>query len=281
LDGDDHEIRLQSVGSSRTILSHGRILRCASCGLAYRSHRPRAEQLAQLYREADDGMYEAEMPNRWRTAMRHKNIVEKHLPKKGSLLDIGCASGAFMRVMQDDGWQVQGIEPSESQYRRATGVLGGSDFIQQCILERAHLDDRFDLITLWDVLEHVTEPAQFLALAASHLKEGGYLILNVPRIDSPVSKLLGPRWPLLLAEHLCYFTVPSLVACGQTAGLKLVHTGQRPAAFSLGYVFFRAGQHGVPGANLTRRLLNVLRLGNCSIPVWLGEIYAVFQKDQA
>lgn len=281
LDGDDHEIRLQSVGSSRTILSHGRILRCASCGLAYRSHRPSAEQLAQLYREADDGMYEAEMPNRWRTAMRHKSIVEKHVPTKGSLLDIGCASGAFMRVMLDDGWQVQGIEPSESQYRRAAGVLGGSNFIHQCTLERAHLDDRFDLITLWDVLEHVTEPSQFLALAASYLKEGGYLLLNVPRIDSPISKLLGPRWPLLLAEHLCYFTVPSLVACGKTAGLKLIHTGQRPAAFSLEYVFFRAGQHGVPGARTTRRLLDVLRLGNFSIPVWLGEIYAVFRKDQA
>ncbi len=280
LDGDDHEIRLQSVGSSRTILSHGRILRCASCGLAYRSHRPKAEQLAKLYREADDGMYEAEMPNRWRTAMWHRRIVEKNVATKGSLLDIGCASGAFMHVMQDSGWRVEGIEPSESQYRRALGVLGDGALIQQCILENAHLEGRFDLITLWDVLEHVTEPAQFLALAASHLKEGGCLILNVPRIDSRAARTLGSRWPLLLAEHLCYFSVPSLIACGKAAGLKLVHTGQRPAAFSLRYVFFRAGQHGIPGANLTRRMLDFLGLGNWSIPVWLGEVYAVFRKDQ-
>jgi SAM-dependent methyltransferase len=279
LDGDDHEIRLQSVGSSRTLLSHGRILRCASCGLAYRSYRPKAEHLALLYREADDCLYEAEMPNRWRTAMRHRRIVEKYLPAKGSLLDIGCASGAFMRVMQDCGWRVEGIEPSESQYHRAARVLGGGASIHQCVLESAHLNNRFDLITLWDVLEHVPEPGKFLALAASRLKEGGYLILNVPRIDSRVARTLGPRWPLLLAEHLCYFTIPSLIACGKTAGLKLIHTGKRASAFSLGYVLFRAAQHDIPAANLTRRIINALGLGNWSIPVWQGDVYAVFCKE--
>jgi hypothetical protein len=63
LDGDD-EINVASVGSSRTLLSHGRILRCASCGLGYRSFRPRNEQLGRVYRAADDSGYEAEMPNR-------------------------------------------------------------------------------------------------------------------------------------------------------------------------------------------------------------------------
>ena len=104
LDGDDNEIRLASVGSSRTLLSHGRILRCSSCGLAYRSFRPRSEELGRLYRAADDSRYEAEMPNRWRTARRHKRIIDRYVPSKGSLLDVGCASGAFLRVMQDAGW---------------------------------------------------------------------------------------------------------------------------------------------------------------------------------
>ena len=250
LDGDDNDISLQSVGSSRTLLSHGKIVRCTSCGLAYRSFRPQDEQLARLYRAADDSRYEAEMPNRWRTAMRHKKIIDMYMPGRGSLLDVGCASGAFLRVMRDAGWDAHGVEPSESQFRRASELLGGTAHIWQCVLQDAPLSKEFDVVTLWDVLEHVTEPTAFLELAAMHLKGAGYLILHVPRVDSLAARLLGSRWPLLLAEHLNYFTVPSLRICGESAGLRLVQTGQRPSSFSLKYIFFRAGQHKIPGCTL-------------------------------
>jgi SAM-dependent methyltransferase len=234
--------------------------------------------LARLYRAADDSRYEAEMPSRWRTAERHKKIIDTHVPGKGSLLDVGCASGAFLRVMRDSGWDGKGVEPSESQFRRASKLLGGCTQIQQCMLQDAVLSKDYDLVTLWDVLEHVTEPAAFLRLAAMCLKDGGHLVLNVPRVDSLVAKLLGSRWPLLLAEHLNYFTVPSLRIGGGFAGLTLMHTGQRPSSFSLGYIFFRAGQHKIPGSTLLNRVLSGSKTSERSIPLWLGEIYAVFQK---
>lgn len=278
LDGDDNEISLASVGSSRTLLSHGRILRCTSCGLAYRSFRPRDEELGRLYRAADDSKYEAEMPNRWRTARRHKQIIDTYVSGKGSLLDVGCASGAFLQVMREAGWVGDGIEPSESQFLRASKLLGEPTSIQRCTLQDASLSKDYDLITLWDVLEHVTEPTEFLQLAASHLKRGGYLALNVPRVDSAVARLLSSRWPLLLAEHLNYFTIPSLRICGESAGLSLIHTGQRPSAFSLDYIFFRAAQHRVPGSAFLSKMLSGSKTSEWSIPVWLGEIYAVFKK---
>jgi predicted TPR repeat methyltransferase len=180
--------------------------------------------------------------------------------------------------MHDAGWRVDGVEPSESQFARASKLLGESHTIQQCMLQDASLTKNYDLVTLWDVLEHVTEPAAFLQLAASHLKTGGHLALNVPRVDSPNARVLGSRWPLLLAEHLNYFTIQSLRACGQTAGLRLIDTGQRPSAFSLGYILFRAAQHKIPGSAWLSRAVNGLKISESSFPVWLGEIYAVFQK---
>jgi SAM-dependent methyltransferase len=278
LDGDDSEISLESVGSSRTLLSHGRVLRCTACGLAYRSFRPTNHQLSLLYRVADDSTYEAEKPNRVRTAKRHQRIIEKHVRGTGSVLDVGCASGVFLRLMRESGWRVIGVEPSETQFLRATQTLGGDANIQQCVLQEASLQGDLDLITMWDVLEHVTHPPELLALAAGLLRPGGCLALNVPRIDSPAARLLGRHWPVLLAEHLNYFTVPSLRACGEAAGLRLVHTGQRPAAFSLGYVFFRANQHHIPGSALARRLIDAIKVSRWSIPVWIGEVYAVFRK---
>ena len=77
--------------------------------------------------------------------------------------------------MRDAGWDGDGIEPSESQFLRASILLGGSSNLQQCMLQDALLTKDYDLMTLWDVLEHVTEPAEFLELAASHLKSGGFL----------------------------------------------------------------------------------------------------------
>jgi SAM-dependent methyltransferase len=280
IDGDDNEISVESVGSSRTLLSHGRVIRCSFCGLAYRSFRPNNDQLSRLYRVADDSTYEAEMPNRLRTARRHQRIIEKHVRGTGSVLDVGCASGAFLRQMRESGWGVTGVEPSEAQFRRATKVLGDNANIQQCVLQEASLQGDFDLVTMWDVLEHVTHPREFLSLAATLLRPGGSLVLNVPRIDSPAARLLGRRWPVLLAEHLNYFTVPSLRLCGEAAGLRLAHTGQRAAAFSLDYVLFRAGQHYVPGSAVARRLVNAIRISRWSIPIWIGEVYAVFLKEQ-
>jgi Methyltransferase domain len=146
------------------------------------------------------------------------------------------------------------------------------------MLQDALLVKDYDLVTLWDVLEHVANPVGFLRLAASRLKRGGFLALNVPRIDSVVARLLGSRWPLLLAEHLNYFTIPSLRICGESAGLNLIHTGRRPAAFSLGYILFRASQHRIPGSLWLSRTFNRSEISKCSVPLWLGEITAVYQK---
>jgi SAM-dependent methyltransferase len=279
IDGDDTEISIESVGSSRTLLSHGRVLRCAACGLAYRSLRPTNAQLSRLYRVADDSLYEAEMPNRLRTALRHMKIVEKHVHGTGSLLDVGCASGAFLRLMLKAGWRVAGVEPSEVQFRRATETLGDAAQLYQNVLQGAPLQTDFDVITMWDVLEHVTHPVEFLSIAAGLLKPGGHLLFNVPRIDSVAARVLGRRWPVLLAEHLNYFTIPSLRICGAASGLRLTHTGQRPAAFSIGYIFFRASQHCIPGSALAARVASAMGISEWSIPILIGEVYGVFLKE--
>lgn len=278
LDGNDADILVESVGSSRTKLSHGRILRCRNCGLAYRSLRPPADELAHLYRVADDKMYEAEMANRWRTAKRHKKIVKRYFSQSGSLIDVGCASGAFLRVMADDNWRVWGVEPSDSQYARATRLLDGKGEIQNCVLEKASLPESVDLLTMWDVLEHIPEPVPFLTLSGSLLKPGGYLMLNVPRVDHPIARLFGSRWPVLLAEHMCYFTEASLRLAGEAAGLELVATGQRAASFSVDYMLYRAAQHGIPGTAVMRRLFKAFGASKVSSSLWLGEIFAIYRR---
>jgi SAM-dependent methyltransferase len=280
LDGED-AIVPESVGSSRSKLSHGRILKCRNCGLCFRSFRPTPAQLADLYRAADDQVYEAETANRVKTAERHRKRISRYLQPPGTVLDIGSASGAFLRLMVDAGWNAYGIEPSSSQCAKARRVLGSEAVIQECVLEEAVLPCKFDVVTLWDVLEHVTEPVAFLARCSGLLRPGGYLFLNTPRVDSAIAKTLGERWPLLLAEHLNYFTIESLRICAEKSGLSLVATGQRPVSFSVGYILHRLSQHKFPMMEAASGLVKVFHAEPLAIPIWMGEVFAVLRKPVA
>src|SRR5215472_6616788 len=158
IDGIDEELRVSDIGSSRAKLSHGCIRRCRSCGFAFRQFRPTEKELALLYREADIQIYEREKANRARTAIRHRDLVQRQHPAPGRLLDVGCASGQFLKAMIDAGWEGWGVEPSTAEFRIAEETLGGRAILQNTILQDARFDELFNVVTFWDVLEHMTEP---------------------------------------------------------------------------------------------------------------------------
>jgi SAM-dependent methyltransferase len=278
LDGQDQTITSSALGSSRTEISPGRILRCQSCRFAFRQLRLSEEHLAQLYRHLDTRVYDSETKGRSRAAVGYLRIVERYMSAPGRILDIGCASGFFLQHAKEANWDIAGIEPSEALYTKAREALGPTAEIQCTILQLSHLPlFSFDVVTLWDVLEHVPDPVDFLRLAGSFLKPGGYLFANVPNLDSIQARLLGQKWPLLLPEHLNYFNPNSLKMCGKKAGLRWVHSCQRSAAFSLGYVFYRLRQHRIPGTALAHRLVSRLSISDLIIPVPLGEICGVWK----
>jgi hypothetical protein len=113
-------------------------------------------------------------------------------------------------------------------------------------------------------------PVGFLRTCARVTRPGGRRFINVPDIESLQARLLGRRWPLLLAEHLYYFTLRTLVLCARQAGLKFEAGGRRPASFALEYIMYRLSQHSIPGASLARRWMAVSPVGRLTVPVWMG-----------
>ena len=274
LDAVEETLDAGLIGSSRRSIAPGRILRCRECGFGFRETRFAAQQLADLYRHMDAGVYQAEVENRRRTGARHLRIVER-FARPGRLLDVGCASGVFLSLAANAGWEATGVEPSEALSEQAAQALAGRGAVYRAILEETSLPHQhYDAITLWDVLEHVPDPLDMLRRCAALLRPGGLLFLNVPDLDSLQARLLGRRWPLLLAEHLNYFNRPSLRRCAAKAGLELMHCDRRRAFFSAGYVCYRLAQHAIPGASWLHRRLPE-RMGVWAIPVSLGETWAV------
>jgi hypothetical protein len=173
------------------------------------------------------------------------------------------------------------LEPSKDLYRCAKENLGNQGEIFCTTLQEAQAPhSSFDVLTAWDVLEHVPDPVGFLRRCAVLLRRGGHLFVNVPDPDSLPSKLLGSRWPLLLPEHLNYFNRNALKLCGESVGLASLAFGRRMASFSVRYVFSRLAQHGLPGATVLRRLAQVLEVEDVLMPVSLGELWCVWRKVQ-
>ena len=279
---DDHvrNISSASMGSSRTQVGHGRILRCTDCRFGFSEYRPDDEALADLYRTLDNRTYDSEQSARLRTAARHLRIVERHA-QLGRLLDVGCASGMFLRAAADKGWDVVGLEPSRSFFESARQNLNGSGQVFCTVLQNAPLPTRsFDVITLWDVLEHVTDPVAFLRSCESLLKPGGLLFVNVPDLSSIQARLFGARWPLLLQEHLNYFTPESLSRCAVSAGLEWIKFGHRPVSFSIGYIFYRLRQHQFPMAHFAERVVSRVGLSGTVLTIPLGEIYGIWRRPE-
>ncbi len=275
---EDKKLATANLGSSRQDVSHGKILRCRACRLGFRAMRPSEQDLHTLYRELDPRVYEKESAGRIKTAKRHLQIVQRYVCS-GRLLDVGCASGAFLRCAADTGWNVVGVEPAEELCAKAKHLVGERGDVLCTSLQQAGLPAAsFDALTLWDVLEHVPDPLAFLKHGTSLLKPGGYLFANVPDLGSLQARWLGEHWPLLLAEHLNYFDRRSLKICGELAQLRWVAFGRRPASFSLEYVFYRLAQHRVPSASLAHTIVSRSFLGRTCIPVFLGESYGVWTR---
>jgi SAM-dependent methyltransferase len=140
------------------------------------------------------------------------------------VLDVGCAAGYFLRVMREQGWDVRGVEPSAPMRQRAQHELG-SALLHASLDDPGLAPDSFDLVTLWDVLEHVPDPLATLRRARELLRPGGRLVLETQNVASPAARLLGRRWQHYKhAEHLYHFDPRTLRRALGQAGFELLES---------------------------------------------------------
>ncbi len=130
-------------------------------------------------------------------------------PPDGTLLDIGCANGAFAAAARTFGWnRVQGIEP---RIKSAAHARQHTDAVFEGPLERFKSSHRFDVITLWQVIEHVWSLDPFMRKLCMFLKPEGKIVVSTPNFLSLGRRLLGDRWPAWTPEvHYHLFTPSSL-----------------------------------------------------------------------
>jgi 2-polyprenyl-3-methyl-5-hydroxy-6-metoxy-1,4-benzoquinol methylase len=146
--------------------------------------------------------------------LRISDRLQEFLPSKGRILEIGCAMGTTLKGFRDKGWQVTGVEPDQWTSEIAKSKYG-LDVISAPFEEAGLAKESFDAILLLHVIEHLSDPFKALCNIADLIRPGGYLVLETPRYDTLMFRILKGRERSVISEHLYYFTRKSMLAmCG-------------------------------------------------------------------
>jgi len=223
---------------------HGRreiytLVRCQRCSLVWLIHPPRPSEMDLHYTSAYHTLISAggkNSPERW----RFRKATLTQYKKSGTLLDVGCSSGAFLESIRGSDWKTYGIEMSPETANMAEEKSGATVFAGS-IVDAPFPPESFDVITCFDVLEHLYDPRQVLTRISEWLKPGGIFYVLVPNVDSAEGRIFGSYWHgLELPRHLFHYCPASLKYLAGSVGLEEVslETRRNPAVgTSLRYVF--------------------------------------------
>ena len=203
------------------------VVRCTNCGLYYSNPRWKAEHLFSYY----GAEYWDEYKNKVRLTTLNVNINQRRWDpfldcieparRTGRLLDVGCATGDFLLAAQMRGWETYGVEVAPISAEQAIKLTGSPVHIGT-LDTSPYPDGMFDVVTLWDVLEHVQSPRSYVANAARLLSPGGMFALTTPNIRSIAYRLLGPDWWVIGPNgHIYYFAPRTLARLLKSEGFAI------------------------------------------------------------
>ncbi len=139
-------------------------------------------------------------------------------------------------------------------------------------------NEQFDVVTLWDVLEHTPNPVDTLNECLRVLKRDGLLVVNYPDIGAWISRLMGRRWVFLLSVHYFYFTRKTIRKTLEKNGFSILKIKPHYQTLELDYILVRATPYVGFIAKALRALVNAAGIGKMQLPYWIGQTLVVAKK---
>ncbi len=207
-----------------------KVFRCAACGAVFLHPQPGLAMLREHYGEkyftsrvsVEVGYdhYVQDEANIKKSFERRFRVIERYCGGSGKLLDVGCAAGFFLAVARDHGWDARGVEISD--FAASYAKRSGFDVFKGALEEYPGTPGTFDLVTLWDVIEHLRDPKAALQKIRSLLKPGGHVVLTTPAIDSWTHRIFRDKWMGFKdVEHLFFFSRKTMTELLRQCGFRV------------------------------------------------------------
>jgi len=236
---------------------------CLRCGLKLTNPRPNQESIAKYY---DSHQYLSHNNDNTVTAKLYSlaqtytlwykaRLIAKLNPPHKTLLDYGCGTGQFLHYMQRKSWAVTGFETSDVALQKAASrgveVLSSLDTIKET-------DRKFDVITLWHVLEHIHDLNPTIKKLRKLLKKGGRLVIAVPNAESWDAAHYKENWAAYdVPRHLYHFSENNIKTLFKSH--KFSFHSKRPLYLDSFYISLLSEQHSGKGYVFAKAILNGCR----------------------
>jgi len=218
---NDTQIEDYSVSHEKFQLS-----KCSNCELKFTNPRPTQNDIGPYYDFPEYYSHENKISNLTQAIYSYvrKYAVNSKVelfntlkPAKGNLLDYGCGTGELVAKAKSEGWNVEGIEPNEKARKYA------SDKAQITIKKEFEgTEQKYDVISLFHVLEHIHELRKTVKKLVTNLESGGYILIAVPNPESFDAKKYGSHWAGWdVPRHLYHFNGKSMKIFANEFGLEL------------------------------------------------------------
>lgn len=239
---------------------------CARCGFRFTQPYPTQDRIGRYYESEDyvpmtnstKGVVNKLYHVARRVMLRRKlrTIIDETGLRTGRTLDLGCGTGEFLATMKAAGWDAVGVEPDDGARRQAERITGSTihsvgDFLALTVA-------RFDVVTLWHVLEHVHDPHGYLAKLHEVLRPDGFLYIACPNCDCLDADHFGAGWAAYdVPRHLWHFTPDTMGRILDQHGFRICR--MRPMPFDPMYISLLSAKHGAAGSGMIGAALVGLR----------------------
>ncbi len=237
---------------------------CKSCGFKFTNPRPQDNVIGNYYKAES---YVSHTNSKKGIVNKLYHLVRNYTLKKkvqlvsgyvshGTILDYGCGTGMFLGACKNAGWETFGMEPDDDA-RKIASEQNLNLFSDKTKIEMHVPEKQFDAITLWHVLEHVTDMKETLAFFKYKLKANGVLVIAVPNYVSYDALYYKEHWAAYdVPRHLYHFELKSMKSLLDNNGFQLLET--KPMKFDSFYVSMLSEKYKTGSVNLFKSFMTGL-----------------------